>query len=168
MSGKKQNRKIEIRLDDKTYETLKSLSVQKGLSVSSLVREALAEHLALSEVKNLFKKVNEAMEDVKTITRSLEEYRIPELTAEFKEVNFQLKSLKEEIQRFEKLFEVNLFWGALIAELIKARLFNTQVLGDKEYEAYKKLWEAAHEKADERVESLVGKKVWNRRFNPEK
>lgn len=162
-----QKTKITAWLDVNLYKALKSISDRKRLSVSDVVREALIEYTGLSEAKELAKRLKEASDDLRLVVKVIEEYRLPEVRAELKELTCQVRDLKEILNKLMKQVEVICFWSALATELIKTKLFNTRTLTKEEYEQYKKLWNLAHEKADERVESLTGKKVWNKKFNPQ-
>jgi len=169
MSDKsKKLKKVTFWLDQESLLSLQVLRDKKSLSVSAILREALREYLTLSETREVLKKVEKAAEDLKTEARILEEHRVPELKAEIKELAFQVKQLNSRINKLTETLEVVAFWGSLVCELIKTRIFNTSSLTNEEYERFKKFWWLAHERADARIESLMGKRVWKGRFEPEK
>ena len=169
MSDKpKKLKKVTFWLDQESLLSLQVLRDKKSLSVSAILREALREYLTLSETREALKKIEKAAEDLKTEAKIFEEYRMPEIKAELKELTFQVKQLNSQINKLTETLEVVAFWGSLVCELIKTRIFNTTPLSNEEYERFKKFWHLAHERADARIESLMGKRVWKNKFSPEK
>ena len=162
-------KELHIRLDKKTFYALQSLADQKGQSVSSVIREAIAEFLSFSETKN-------TINELKTVLRKLTEQVIifenslPELTAFMRMLNQNLRDLRVELEEMRKAVEVSTFFSALVAEILKVRIFQTKALGlsQQEYNIFKNTWQLSHERADLRVQALLGKRVWKRKFNPVK
>ena len=161
-------KRVVVWLDQDTIRTLQSFQDKLSLSSSSIVRQALHEYFAIPEQKEIAKKLQEISQDLLTELKIFEEHRIPELKSEIQELAYQIKQFNFKLDKLTEALEVVAFWGALISELIKVRLFNTKSLSQEEYERFKKLWYLAHERADARIESLLGKQVWKQKFDPEK
>ena len=153
-------KQLTIRLDKKVYKSLKSICGQNGRKMADVIREALSQYLSYSEAREVAGKMREASEKLIGLVRGMED--------ELSDFRAELTLLRRELRELRKAIEVNCFWSALAVELIKSRIFNSKVLTKDEYEMYKKVWMKAHEKADERIEVLLNKRIWNKKFNPEK
>ena len=161
-------KKVAFWLDQKTILALQTIRAQTGLSMSSAVREALHNYFSFSEVKEAAKKLQQISENLLVEVKTFEEYRLPEMRAEIREMIYQIKQLNSRLNNLTEALEVVAFWAALALEILKTRIFNTTPLSPQEYEKFKKLWHLAHERADARIETLMGKRIWKQKFDPEK
>jgi len=161
-------KRVAVWLDQESILTLQVLRDKLSLSTSAILRQALREYLSLPETKEIAKRLQQVAENFLTEVKIFEEHRIPEIKSELKELTYQVKQLNFRLDKLTEALEVVAFWGALVSELIKVRLFNTKSLSPEEYEKFKNMWQGAHEAADVRIENLLGKRVWNKKFNPEK
>jgi len=153
-----QKKDLHVTLDRKTFELLEEVASRQGVSKSTLIQQSILEHFGLLELNESLGKLERVAEKFLLQSRKTEE-----LLDEF---SLNLKALVKEVSELKKLFEINLFWTVLLTELFKTRLFQTRQLSDKEYQTFKKAWEAVHELADSRLEKLIGKKVWRGKFDP--
>ena len=164
----RKRKKLTLWLDEKTILALQTIRAQTSISMSSLVRQALYNYFSQTEIKNVAEKLQFINENLLVEFENFKNHRLPEMRAEVRELAYQVKQLNFRLDKLTEALEVVAFWGALISELIKVRLFNTKSLSQEEYERFKKLWYLAHERADARIESLMGKRVWKQKFDPEK
>jgi len=162
----RKQKRVECLLDEEIFKAIQSVSSRYGRSVSSVIREAIVNYLQASEYKEIFFKLKNTTQEVQSAINCLEQYRLPELRAELKEVASQLKSLVKELQKQREALEVVAFWGALTVELLKQRLINTKALTPEQFERFKQAWWRLHSDADKRVNLLLGKPVWRGSFDP--
>jgi len=161
-----ERKKLTVWLDKKTIQSIQVIREQTGLSISSLVKQALLNYFSHNEIKNAAERLQRISENISVELKNFEEYRLPEIRAEVREMIYQIKQLNSRFDQLVQLLEVVAFWSALAVELFKTRLFNTRPLSPEEYENYKTLWQKVHEIADARVESLLGKRIWKQQFDP--
>jgi len=159
-------KQLLIRVDEVTYRALQAHADQMGQTVSSVVREAIAEHLSLSQTKLIAAELQSALKKI-TEQVIVFENSLPEITGSLKSIVRSLSEIRVELESLRTAVSTVAFFSALMVELFKTRIFQKATgLKDEEYERFKKAWELSHERADLRVESLLGERIWKRKFNP--
>ena len=157
MAAKK---KIKVFIDPSLYKVLLAQKDRTGRSISSIVAEAIQNYMYHTEMQM---EVRRAGELINLVSRELDDIR--EEMAAFQSA---LQRTNHTLQDLVKWTRVAAFWGALLVELSKIRIFQTRALTDKEYDLFKEAWHAAHKYADKRIYSLIGEKVWKESFDPGK
>ena len=163
MEKKRGGVEVKIRLHPSLHSVLLSQKSRTGRSISSLVEEAVRNYLYHSELQM---EIRRAAEIMKLVSQELENVQeaLSELVVFRKTLNETNRTLRELL----KWNRVSAFWGALLVELFKMKLFQTRRLSNEEFDLFKTAWHAAHEYADERIFSLTKEKVWRQGFDPKK
>ncbi|MDQ7032243.1 MAG: ribbon-helix-helix domain-containing protein [Desulfonauticus sp.] len=142
-----------VMLEEDLFRALKSRSERTGQSISHIVRQAVENYLWLSEKEAELTRAGKL---------------IDQLREEFQEQREELEQIKERMEQLEEWQRRNLFWTALLTELVKTKLFTQYFnkIDDQLYKQFKNTWRKLHEVADWRVEKLTKQKVWDGTFDP--
>lgn len=143
---------VKVYLGPNAHSALLAQKARTGRSLSSLVEEAIENYLFHLELASEVRRAGEAMREVR---------------AALSDLRAVMEDLERTLSELKSWARVSAFWGALLTELFKSRLFQTRKLDDKELEVFRSLWRRAHEAADLRLEALTGERVWKGGFDPE-
>jgi len=157
---------VSFSLDQKFLQDLQSYAEKEGVSVSDIVRRALQNYLNKEEALEKIVSASDDLSEQAALLASV----VDRLVSVLRQQNLQLTNLVSLTQDLKEVLEVVCFWTALIVELFKVRILQTKLFGlsEEEFEVFKRVWELSHERADKRVESLLGRRVWKHIFDPTK
>ena len=163
--AKTRKKEVRVFLDPSVHQALLAQKDRTGKSLSALVGEAVERHLFYSDLRVEVRKAGEIMRDVNRLLELVG----AELTGLGEAVRRFERNTNRELEELKKWNRVAAFWVALLVEFFKMRFTQARLgISDEDFETFKKAWRLSHERADARMESLTGERVWKGGFDPER